>query len=198
MKAGCGEHGNRCSRTSRSKTRTIARTTTFLEYCSLPPNRERITARGRHALLGPVINCVSASILQMYSYLRVRLSVPDEVENDARRLLRPAALASGRHKGVLVLVTRHLPRGGMNGGYQTRENDKTRYMPPSILSHIFRRYGLTSDWTMMMPKRTDIKNHATVQRGEHGNPSGVYRIYTQDNTPPRRVFQADFSTTAKV
>lgn len=42
------------------------------------------------------------------SYLRVRLGVLDEVENDPRRLLRPAALASGRHEGVLVLVAGHL------------------------------------------------------------------------------------------
>lgn len=44
----------------------------------------------------------------LVSYLRVRLGVPDKVENDAGRLLGPAALASGRHEGVLLLVTRHL------------------------------------------------------------------------------------------
>lgn len=42
------------------------------------------------------------------TYLRVRLRVPDKVKNDARRLLGPAALASGRHGCVLVLVTGHL------------------------------------------------------------------------------------------
>lgn len=42
------------------------------------------------------------------TYLGVRLRVPDKVENDARRLLGPTALASGRHERVLVLVTRHL------------------------------------------------------------------------------------------
>lgn len=44
----------------------------------------------------------------VFSHLGVRLGVLDEVENDAGRLLRPAALASGRHEGVLVLVSRHL------------------------------------------------------------------------------------------
>lgn len=40
--------------------------------------------------------------------LRVRLRVPDEVKDDARCLLGPAALAPGRHERVLVLVPRHL------------------------------------------------------------------------------------------
>lgn len=56
------------------------------------------------------------------SYLRVRLGVLDEVENDPRRLLRPAALASGRHKGVLVLVARHLR--GLAREYKGRERER--------------------------------------------------------------------------
>lgn len=130
------------------------------------PRAKRPRTRGEGWPLPPSIcpktrNAITSLRLQQYARLRVsllsrlsvRLGVLDEVKDDPGGLLRPAALASGRHEGVLVLVPRHLIRR------QFIPSHLIGRCPPIVSSFAFKRSFASEPSTH---EHSDGKRRGTV------------------------------------